>query len=109
MDYVLPKMEEQLQNQKELLEKGDVLGYNETTYLFERCIIEGVGNKMLVSEYDGKQTLLSFISTYYSDNDLAELKKVFSQHEEILKLMKARKLEEAVLKMREHYYKKQIK
>ena len=35
MDYVLPKMEEQLQNQKELLEKGDVLGYNETTYLFE--------------------------------------------------------------------------
>ncbi len=109
MDYVLPKMEEQLQNQKELLENGDVLGYNETTYLFERCIIEGVGNKMLVSEYDGKQTLLSFISTYYSDNDLAELKKVFSQHEEILKLMKARKLEEAVLKMREHYYKKQIK
>ena len=109
MDSVLPKMEEQLQNQRELLEKGDVLGYNETTYLFERCIIEGVGNKMLVSEYDGKQTLLSFISTYYSDNDLAELKKVFSQHEEILNLMKEQKLEDAVLKMREHYYKKQIK
>lgn len=109
MDSVLPKMEEQLQKQRELLEKGDVLGYNETTYLFERCIIEGVGNKMLVSEYDGKQALLGFISTYYSDNDLAELKKVFSQHEEILNLMKQHKLEDAVLKMREHYYKKQIK
>ncbi len=109
MDSVLPKMEERLQKQRELLEKGDVLGYNETTYLFERCIIEGVGNKMLVSEYDGKQALLGFISTYYSDNDLAELKKVFTQHEEILNLMKQQKLEEAVLKMREHYYKKQIK
>ena len=109
MDSVLPKMEEQLQKQRELLEKGDVLGYNETTYLFERCIIEGVGNKMLVSEYDGKQALLGFISTYYSDNDLAELKKVFSQHEEIFNLMKQQKLEDAVLKMREHYYKKQIK
>ena len=108
MDSVLPKMEEQLQKQRELLEKGDALNYNETTYLFERCIIEGVGNKMLVSEYDGKQALLSFISTYYSDNNLAELKKVFSQHEEILNLMKQHKLEEAVLKMREHYYKKQI-
>lgn len=109
MDSVLPKMEEQLQKQREFLEKGDVLAYNETTYLFERCIIEGVENKMLVSEYDGKQALLSFISTYYSDNDLAELKKVFSQHEEILNLMKQQKLEDAVLKMREHYYKKQIK
>lgn len=108
MDSVLPKMEEQLQKQREFLEKGDALNYNETTYLFERCIIEGVGNKMLVSEYDGKQALLSFISTYYSDNNLAELKKVFSQHEEILNLMKQHKLEEAVLKMREHYYKKQI-
>ena len=108
MDSVLPKMEEQLQKQRKFLEKGDALNYNETTYLFERCIIEGVGNKMLVSEYDGKQALLSFISTYYSDNNLAELKKVFSQHEEILNLMKQHKLEEAVLKMREHYYKKQI-
>ena len=105
MDQVLPKMEEQLKNQKELLDKGDCLKYNETTYLFERCIIEGVGNKMLVSEYDGKQTILGFISTYYSDNNLEELKKVWGQHKQILTLMKQQKLEEAILKMREHYYK----
>ena len=105
MDQVLPKMEEQLKLQKELLDKGDCLKYNETTYLFERCIIEGVGNKMLVSEYDGKQTILGFISTYYSDNNLEELKKVWGQHKQILTLMKQQKLEEAVLKMREHYYK----
>ena len=105
MDQVLPKMVEQLKIQKELLDKGDCLKYNETTYLFERCIIEGVGNKMLVSEYVGKQTILGFISTYYSDNNLEELKKVWGQHKQILTLMKQQKLEEAVLKMREHYYK----
>ena len=106
MDSVIVKMEEQLEKQREFLAKGDTLGYIETTYLFERCIIEGVGNKMLVSEYDGKRTILGFISTYYSDNNLEELKRVFGQHEEILNLMKEKKLEEAVLKMREHYYKK---
>ena len=109
MDLVLPKMEEQLKNQKEFLANGDCLKYNETTYLFERCIIEGVGNKMLVSEYDGKQTLLSFISTYYSDNNIEELKTVCSQHEEILNLMKEQKLEDAILKMRQHYYKTHLK
>ncbi|MCR5612070.1 GntR family transcriptional regulator [Treponema sp.] len=106
MDQVIPKMEEQLKAQKEFLDQGDCLKYNETTYLYERCIVEGVGNKMLVAEYDGKQALLGFISTYYSDNNLEELKKVWAQHAEILDLMKQQKLEDAVLKMREHYYKK---
>jgi len=108
MDYVLPKMKEQLEKQRAYLNEGNTLAYIETTHLFERCIIEGVGNKMLVSEYDGKQSLLGFISTYYSDNNLEELKKVFSQHEEIYDLMEQHKLEEAVLKMREHYYKHHV-
>ncbi|MCR4822354.1 MAG: GntR family transcriptional regulator [Treponema sp.] len=108
MNLVLPKMEERLENQRQLLEKGDSLGYIETTYLFERSIVEGVGNKVLVSEYDGKQTILGFIATYYSDNNLEELRKVFAQHEEIFNLLKENKLEDAILKMREHYYKKNI-
>ena len=109
MNYIIPKMQEKLEEQRNFLKNGDVLGYNGTTHRFERCIVEGVGNKMLVSEYDGKQTILSFISTYYSDNNIDELWKVFHQHEEILELMEKGDLEGAVLKMREHYYKKQIK
>ena len=108
MDAVLPKMEERLENHRELLENGDTLGYIETTYMFERSIVEGVGNKVLVSEYDGKQTILGFIATYYSDNNLEELKKVFAQHEEIFNLLKKDELEKAILKMREHYYKKHV-
>lgn len=105
IDATIPKLEANLQKQKELLEKGDALGYSEITQLFERCIIEGVGNKMLISEYDGKLTILSFISTYYSDNHIETLKFKCSQHEEILSLIKQKKMEEAILKMREHYYK----
>lgn len=106
MEAVIQKMGEQLDNQRRMLDSGNSIGYMETTYLFERCIIEGVGNKMLISEYDGKQTILGFISTYYSDNNIEELRKVFSQHEEIYRLIKEQKLEDAIVKMREHYYKK---
>ena len=104
MDAVIPKLEEQLKQQKALLDAGDTLGYIEITQKYERCIVEGVGNKILVSEYDGKQAMLSFISTYYSDNNIEALQKKYAQHKEILSLMKKQKLEEAVLKMREHYY-----
>ena len=55
------------------------------------------------------QVLAKYGYSFILNEDLAELKKVFSQHEEILNLMKQQKLEDAVLKMREHYYKKQIK
>ena len=63
---------------------------------------------MLVREYDAKETLMSFISTYYSDNNLETLKKVYAQHENIFALMQDGKLEEVVLAMREHYYKPEL-
>ena len=63
---------------------------------------------MLVKEYDAKETLMAFISTYYSDNKLEALKTIYAQHAYILELMKAEKLEEAVLAMREHYYKPEL-
>lgn len=104
MNSVIPNLKNELDKQKRLLENGDSLGFIEITHNFERCIIEGVGNSMLVKEYDSKETLMSFISTYYSDNNLDSLKKVYSQHENIYNLIKDRKLEETVLALREHYY-----
>lgn len=108
MEAVLPKMEAQLEIQRKFLEEGNALGYVECTHDFERCIIEGVGNKTLLAEYDGKKTLMAFISTYYSDNDLDSLKKVLKQHEAIFAEMKKGNLEEVVIMMREHYYKPEI-
>jgi len=105
---ILPCLEKQLEEQKALLDAGDTLGYEESTHLYERCIIEGVGNKMLTAEYDGKQTMLQFISTYYSENNIESLWKSYHQHEEIFKLIKADDLDAVVLKMREHYYKPEI-
>lgn len=104
MNSVIPNLKNELDKQKRLLDNGDSLGFIEITHNFERCIIEGVGNSMLVKEYDSKETLMSFISTYYSDNNLDSLKKVYSQHENIYNLIKDRKLEETVLALREHYY-----
>lgn len=104
MNSVIPNLKNELDKQKRLLANGDSLGFIEITHNFERCIIEGVGNSMLVKEYDSKETLMSFISTYYSDNNLDSLKKVYSQHENIYNLIKDRKLEETVLALREHYY-----
>lgn len=104
MNSVIPNLKNELDKQKRLLDNGDSLGFIEITHNFERCIIEGVGNSMLVKEYDSKETLMSFISTYYSDNNLDALKKVYSQHENIYNLIKDRKLEETVLALREHYY-----
>ena len=108
MQKVLPALESQLQKQKKLLDEGNAVGYIDITHDFERCIIEGVGNSMLVKEYDAKETLMAFISTYYSDNKLEALKTIYAQHAHILELMKAEKLEEAVLAMREHYYKPEL-
>ena len=108
MKTVLPRLQEELNKQKKLLDEGNTLGFIEITHNFERCIIEGVGNAMLVREYDAKETLMSFISTYYSDNNLEALKKVYTQHENIFALMKEGKLEEVVLAMREHYYKPEL-
>lgn len=105
MDAVIPKLKEQLDQQKALLDAGDTLGYIQITQKYERCIVEGVGNKILVAEYDGKQAILSFISTYYSDNNIEALRKKYAEHKEIYTLIKQHKLEDAVLKMREHYYK----
>ncbi len=104
MEMIIPKMEEQLEKQRMLLEKGDTLGYIEITHNFERCIIEGVDNAMLVKEYDDKKTIMAFISTYYSENNLESLKKAFMVHEKILNTMKEEKLEDVVLLMRDHYY-----
>lgn len=108
MDKILPKMEVELEKQRKCLESGDSLGYIEITHDFEGCIVEGVGNSMLEKEYEAKKTILSFISTYYSDNNLDSLKKVFAEHEEILGKMKEGKLEEVVLLMRDHFYKKDV-
>ncbi len=104
MNSVIPNLKDELDKQKKLLDNGDSLGFIEITHNFERCIIQGVGNSMLVKEYDSKETLMSFISTYYSDNNLDSLKKVYAQHENIYKLIKDGKLEETVLALREHYY-----
>lgn len=108
MDAAIPKMEEKLKQQKELLDAGKTLEYIEVTHEFERCIIEAVGNKMLVAEYRSKQSMMQFVSTYYSDNNVEALQKVYAQHEEILNLIKQGNLEEVVLKMREHYYKPEL-
>lgn len=107
MDEILPKMKIELEKQRKYLEAGDSLGYIEITHNFEGCIIEGVGNSMLLKEYESKKTLLAFISTYYSDNNLDSLKKVFAQHEEIFKKMNEGKLEDVVFLMRDHFYKKE--
>lgn len=104
MNSVIPNLKDELDKQKKLLDNGDSLGFIEITHNFERCIIQGVGNSMLVKEYDSKETLMSFISTYYSDNNLDSLKKVYAQHENIYNLIKDGKLEETVLALREHYY-----
>lgn len=108
MPEVLPKMEAEIEKQRKCLEAGDALGYIEITHDFEGCIIEGVGNTMLEKEYEAKKTIMSFISTYYSDNKLDTLKITFAQHEKIFNEMKAGKLEEAVLLMREHFYKPEV-
>lgn len=108
MPEIFPKLESQLKKQKEFLDRGDAVGYVDITHDFERCIIEGVGNSMLVKEYDAKETLMAFISTYYSDNNLEALRVVYAQHEHIFNLMREGKLEEAVLAMREHYYKPEL-
>lgn len=108
MENVIPELEKQLIQQKAFLDSNNTLGYIEITHLFERCIIEGVGNKMLTAEYDGKSLIMEFISTYYSNNDIDELRKSYSQHEEIFNLIKQGNLEEVVLKMRVHYYKPEI-
>lgn len=109
MDSVIPALEEQLKMQKEFLDNNDTLGYIAITHDFERCIIEGVGNSMLVKEYDSKETLMSFISTYYSDNNIEELKKAYAQHERIFEQIKAGNLEDVVLLMRDHYYKPDLR
>lgn len=108
MPEVLPMMEAEIEKQRKCLEAGDAIGYIEITHDFEGCIIEGVGNTMLEKEYEAKKTIMSFISTYYSDNKLDTLKKTFAQHEEIFNEMKAGKLEEVVLLMREHFYKPEV-
>lgn len=108
MPAVLPKLEEQLKKQAGFLEAGDTLGFIDITHDFERCIIEGVGNSMLVKEYDAKETLMAFISTYYSDNNLEALKAVYEQHRKIYELMSEGKLEDAVVAMRAHYYKPEL-
>ena len=108
MPAIIPALETQLEKQKKLLDEGNVVGYIDITHDFERCIIEGVGNSMLIKEYDAKETLMAFISTYYSVNNLEALKMVYEQHANILRLIKEEKLEEAVLAMREHYYKPEL-
>lgn len=108
MKTVIPALEAQMEKQKKLLDEGNVVGYIDIIHDFERCIIEGVGNSMLIKEYDAKETLMAFISTYYSDNNLEALKMVYQQHSNILRLIKEEKLEEAVLAMREHYYKPEL-
>lgn len=104
VEEIIPRLEEELAKERKCLDDNNPLGFIEITSGFERCIVETVGNRILLSEYDSKMALMSFAATYYHANDLQRLKRVWSEHNEIFECIKQGKLEETVLQMRQHYY-----
>ncbi len=96
-------MEQVLAQQKRAYEEKDMFQFTHLANLFDRCIIVATRNKWLLKQYDAMFSL-AFLGTLYAlKREDPEID--IRQHENILSLMRQKRVRDAVDALAEHYYK----
>lgn len=96
-------MEENLQQQKNIIDSGSEQEYAKASISYEECILLALDNSKLCSVYDTLFDLLFLAVLYDHKNSKIDRHASIEDHEKILSALKQNNKEEFVALLRKHY------